>query len=138
MFSETVVCSAQTMHISCTDTNTVSKRTQNMVPHNPRHLGVLSGVFKMIFEPVVRSVQTVHLSCVKLSTMFKWTKTSIHPSLVTCKYHWGRPKRFLSYVWCKPCTYLAMTLTLSTTRLERDNTSPISPSRSIGCVQNDF
>jgi hypothetical protein len=32
---------------------------QNKVPQDPRHLGVLSGVFKMISEPVVCSVQNL-------------------------------------------------------------------------------
>jgi hypothetical protein len=30
---------------------------RNQIPHDPRHLGVLSGVFKIIFEPVVYSTQ---------------------------------------------------------------------------------
>jgi hypothetical protein len=30
---------------------------RNEIPHDPRHLGVLSGVFKIIFEPVVYSTQ---------------------------------------------------------------------------------
>jgi hypothetical protein len=92
------------------------------------------------FKPRVRSVHTVHLSYVKISTIFKYTKMSIHSSLVTKEYHRVRPKRFLSlwYVWCKLCTYLALTLTLSLNRLKRDSTWLTSPRRSIGCDQQRF
>ena len=88
---------------------------QNKIPHNPRHLGVPSGASKTIFEPMVRSAQTVHPSCVKISTIYKRTKTSLQLSLVTEEYHRVRPKRYLSlwYIWSKPCTYLALTLTPS-------------------------
>jgi hypothetical protein len=53
------------------------------IPHDQGHLGILSGVSKVIFVPVVRSTQTVHLSCIKNSTISKRTETSIHLSLVT-------------------------------------------------------
>jgi len=51
-----------------------------------------------------------------------------------------RPKRFLTlrYIWCKPCTYLAPTLTPSLNGPKQDSTRPTSPRSSIGCVQNDF
>jgi hypothetical protein len=39
----------------------------NEIWHDPHHLGVLSGVSKMIFEPMVRSMQTVQLFCIKLA-----------------------------------------------------------------------
>jgi hypothetical protein len=42
---------------------------RNDIPHDPRHLVVLSGVFKMISEPVVRSTQTMSLSCINISTI---------------------------------------------------------------------
>jgi hypothetical protein len=60
-----------------------------------------------------RSAETMHLSCVKISIVFKWTETSLHLSLDTLKYHQVRPKWLLSlwYVWRKPCTYPALTLT---------------------------
>ena len=74
---------AQTMHLSCTDTNTVSKRKRSEIPHHPRHLRVPSGASKMISEPIICSTQTVHLSCVKINTFSKWTEASFHLSLVT-------------------------------------------------------
>jgi len=50
-----------------------------------------------------------------------------------------RPKWFLSlwYVWRKPWTYLAPTLTLSPNGRKWDSTWPMSPRSSIGCIQND-
>jgi hypothetical protein len=92
----------------------------------------------MILELVVRSAQTVHLSCIKISTISKQTKiittwASSPRSTIECI-----PKWFLSYVWRKPCTYLALTLTVSPNWLKQDSTWPMSPRRSIRCVQNDF
>jgi hypothetical protein len=77
MISEPKVRLARTMHLSCIQTD------QNEIPHDPRHVGVLSGASKMIFEPMVRSAQTVHLSCIKISTISKWTEMSFLLSLVT-------------------------------------------------------
>ena len=98
-----------------TSTLTPSPNGPNEIPHDPRHLGVLSGASKTISELVVPSAQTVHRSCVKISTISKWTKTSFQLNFVTYEYHRVRPKRYLSlwYVWRKPCTYLALTLTPS-------------------------
>ena len=59
MISEPMVQLAQTMHLSRTDTNTLSKQTKNEIPHDPCHLGVPTGASKMIFEPMVRSVQAI-------------------------------------------------------------------------------
>ena len=55
-------------------------------------------------------------------------------------YHREHPKRFLTiwYIWFKPCTYLAPTLTTSPNGPKHDSTRPTSPRSSIGCVQNDF
>jgi hypothetical protein len=113
---------------------------RNEVSHDPRHLGVLSGVSKMIFEPMVRSAQTMQQSCVKNTTISKRTETSIHLSLVTQEYHRVHSKRFLRlwYVWRKPCSYHALILTLSLNGPKWDSTWPTSPRCSIRCVQNDF
>jgi hypothetical protein len=81
--SELVVRLAQAVHLSCSDTNTVSKQTEKEIPLELRHLGVLSGASKMIFEPMVHSVHTVHLSCIKISTISKRTEMSNRWSLVT-------------------------------------------------------
>jgi hypothetical protein len=113
---------------------------RNKIPHDPRHLGVSSGVSKTIFKPMVCTVQTVHLSCVKISTMLKRTKMSFRLSLIAKEYHRVHLKRFRSlwYVRRKPCTYLASRLALSPYTLKQDATWPTSPSYSIVCLQNDF
>jgi hypothetical protein len=51
-----------------------------------------------------------------------------------------RPKWILTllYVWRKPCTYLAPTLTPSPNGPKQDSTWPSSPRSTIGCFQNDF
>ena len=77
----------QTMHLSCTDANTTSKRKSREIPHDSRHQGAPSDACKMISEPMLRSTQIVHLSCVKISTISKRTETSFQFSLVTQWYH---------------------------------------------------
>ena len=47
---------------------------QNEIRHDPRHLGVASGVSKMISEPMVHSAQTVHLTYIKVGTIAKQTE----------------------------------------------------------------
>ena len=96
MIYEPMVRSTQTVHLSCTDTNTVSKRTETRFDKDPCYLGVPSGVSKMTSEPMVCSAQTMHLSCIKISTISKWTETSFHLNLVTLEFHRVRPKPFLS------------------------------------------
>ena len=64
--SEPMVCLAQTVHLSCTNTNNISNGP-NEIPHDPRHLGVSSGASKMISDPMVHSAQTVHRSYVTIS-----------------------------------------------------------------------
>jgi hypothetical protein len=51
--------------------------------HDPRHLGVPSGVSKMISEGMVRLVQTVDLSCTKTYIISKWTETRFYMTHVT-------------------------------------------------------
>jgi hypothetical protein len=134
-----MVCSVQTVHLSCVKISTICKRNEMsfrlslitleydrvqlkrfmslwyvrrkpctylvsklaLSPNEPkrvstraRHLGVPSGVSKMIYEPMV--------------------------------------------LWRKSCTYLAPTLALSLNGPKRDSTLPTSPRCSIECDQNDF
>jgi hypothetical protein len=74
---------AQTVHLSYTNTNTVSKRTETtfLMTHVTKE--VRSVVSKTISELMVRSVQTMDLSYVKINTISKQTKTSFQLSLVT-------------------------------------------------------
>jgi hypothetical protein len=82
----------------------------------------------------------MHLSCIKIRTISKRTETRFHLCLVTSEYNRVHTKRLLNlwYVWRKPCTYLASTLTPSPNGLKQDSPRPTSPRSSIGCVQNDF
>jgi hypothetical protein len=109
----------------------------NKIRHDPLHLGVPSGAPKTFSEPTVHSAQTVHLSCVKICTIYRQTEMSFHLSLVTKEHLRVRPKQFLSlwYVWRKPCTYLALTLTPYLNAPKWDSTRPTSPRSSIVCVQ---
>jgi hypothetical protein len=47
------------------------------------HLGVPSGLNKIIFESVVSWVQTVHLSYIDTNTVSKWTDVRFHMTQVT-------------------------------------------------------
>jgi hypothetical protein len=98
------------------------------------------GFVKNDFRAYVTFKQTMHLSCIKISTISKQTEMSFQLSLVTWEYHPVHPKWFLSpwYVWCKPCTYLVLTLTSWMNGLEQDSTWPPSPRSTNECVQNDF
>ena len=99
MISEPMVRSAQTVHLSCVKTSTISQKTK-MSLHLP------SGASKMVSEPMVRLAQTVHLSCPDTNTVPKCTESRLHSSHITLDYHQVRPKRFLSlwYVRHKPCS----------------------------------
>jgi hypothetical protein len=54
---------------------------RNKIPHDPRHLGVQSGMSKMISKPMVLLAKTVHQSWFKISTISKRTEMSFHLSL---------------------------------------------------------
>jgi hypothetical protein len=140
MISELTVHLAQTVHLSWNKISTISKRTKTSFPFEPRHLGVPFDASKTISEAMVQLAQNMHLSCTESNTVSKRTETSFHLSLVTQEYHPVHPKQFLSlwYIWCKPCTYRAMKLTLSPKGSKRDSTWQTSPRISIRGVQNDF
>jgi hypothetical protein len=74
---------AQIVHLSCTDTKTVSKQTK--MRFNMTHVTL---VFyrvcpKLFLRPWYVQRKTMHLSYVKISTISKRTEMSIHSSLVT-------------------------------------------------------
>ena len=52
MISKLMVCSEQTVHLSCVKISPISKWSE--ISHDQRHLGVPSGASKMIFEPMLR------------------------------------------------------------------------------------
>ena len=112
--SEPMVRLAPTVHLSYTNTNCL-QTDRNEIPHDPYHLGVPSNASKTIYETMVCSAQTNNLSCIKVSTISKRTEMSFHLSLFMYENHQVRPERMMSLwdIWCKPNTYLALTLTLS-------------------------
>jgi hypothetical protein len=101
--SEPMVRLAQTLHLSCSDANTISEWTKTRV---------LTGASKTISSPMVCSAQTV-------------TERPLEPQV--------RPKRLLSlwYVWRNPYTYVAPTLTPSPNRPKQYSTWSTSPRSSI-------
>jgi len=70
------VHSAQTMHLSCAKTNTISKRTETIFHLTYVTLEYHSGVPKAISMHVVHSVQTMHLSWDEVNTISKPIETS--------------------------------------------------------------
>jgi hypothetical protein len=139
MISEPTVCLAQTTHLSCRHQHYLPI-DQNKIPHDPRHLGVLSGASKMISEVMFHLAQIMLLSCIKISTIFEQSELSFHLSLITEEYHRVRLKLLLSlwYVRCKSCTNLASRLALSPNELNQASTWASSPRSSIRCVQHNF
>jgi hypothetical protein len=81
---------------------------------------------KWFLKPMVRLAQIMHLSCTYTNPVSKRAETRFHMIHVTKGFHQVRPKWFLSlwFIWCKPCTYLAPTLTLSRNGLKQDSTWP--------------
>jgi hypothetical protein len=138
MISEPMVLSMQTMHLSCTNTNTVSKRKEVRL-----HMTHVTLVFCQVRPKWFPSLWYVrHKLCTYLTSRLALPPNgpSFHLSLITKEYHRVRAKWFLSQwnVWRKLCTYLAPTLTLSPNRKKWDSTWPTSPRNSIGCIKNDF
>jgi hypothetical protein len=135
-----MLCLARTVHLSCTEPNTVSKQTKRRF-HITHVIWQFDQVHpKWFSKPVVRLAQTVHLSCFKISTISKRTETRFQMADITYLFHRMHPKQFLSlcYVRHKPSSCLAPTLTPPPNRPKQGSTWPTSPRNSIGCVQNDF
>jgi hypothetical protein len=156
MISNPMVCLAQTVHLSCDKISTITKRTEirfHMTHVTLEYHQVCPKLFlslitteyhrvcpKMISEPTVRSAQTVHLCCVRISTISKLGQNVLPIEPRNLGVRSGVPKMILSlwYIWCKPCTYLALRLTPSPNGPKRDSIGLTSPRSSIGCVQKDF
>jgi hypothetical protein len=105
-------------HKPCTylaPTLTLSPNELNEIPHEPHDLGVSSGACKMISKPIVCSAQTVHLSSINIKHYLQMDRNEypLEPR------HLGVPSGASKTIsepmvlWRKPCTYLALTVTLS-------------------------
>jgi hypothetical protein len=122
MIPEPVVRLAQIVHLSCSNTNTVSKWTETRFDMT-HVIWEFHQACPNDLWAYVHSAQTVHQSCVKIST-------SSPRSTIGCI------ENDFS-VWHKMCTCLALTLTPYPNGLKQDLTWPTSHTSSIGCVQNN-
>ena len=122
MISQPMVQLAQTVHLSCTNTNNVSNGPNN-IPHDPRHLGVQSGASKMSSETMLHSALTVH----DLTSRLDYLQTDQNELRLELR-HLGVPSG-ASKMISEPMVRLAQALHLSSTntntisnRTERDST----------------
>jgi hypothetical protein len=139
MFSEPMVRSTQTLHLSCVKISTISNELNQASTWalSPRST---IGCVQNDFWAYGMFSTNLHLSCTDSNTSSKLTKMRFHMTHVTLEFHWVRPKRFMRlwYVWNKPCTYLASRLALFLNGLNRASTWASSPRNTIRFVQNDF
>jgi hypothetical protein len=135
MISKPLVHLEQIVHLSCTDTNTVSKQTKMSFTSPRSFIGSVQNNCRATCAFGVNNV-----SCIKISTISTWIRVRFHLCLVISEYNQVHPKRLLIlwYVWHKPSTYLAPTLTSSPNGPKQDLPWPKSTRSSIGCDQNDF
>jgi hypothetical protein len=135
--SKAMVYLAQTVHLSCTETSTVSKWTEMSF-----HLSLVTQVYLpaqlkqfMSLWYVWRKMCTSHAP--KLTLSRKGPKgdstwpTSTRRSIECVQNDFLRQW----YVWCNLWIYIAPRLTLYPNGPKRDSTWPTSSRSSIGCVQ---
>ena len=133
-----MVSLAQTVHLSCTDTNTISK--EKKVRFHMTHVTMEFPRVCLKWFPSLCYARCKPCAYLASRLALSLNGPSFHLSLVTRDYHRVHLKRFQSrwHVWHKLYTYLAPTLTQSPNRDKWDATRPTSHKSSIGCVQNDF
>jgi hypothetical protein len=93
----------QTVHLFCTETNTISKTDRNELLFEPRHLGVPSGASKMISEAMQYLAQTMHLHWKEHCFQTDWIKLPFEPR------HLGVPSG-ASKTISKPMVRMAQTM----------------------------
>jgi hypothetical protein len=74
---------AQIVHLSCTETYTVSKRNETSFHLSLVNPGVPSGASKIISDHMAHLAQTVHLSCTKTNTISKRTERRFYRTHTT-------------------------------------------------------
>jgi hypothetical protein len=72
-----VVDSSQTVHLSCTEINIISKQSETSFHLTHVTFEYPSGASKMISKPMVRSAQTVHLFGTETNTISKQTENKL-------------------------------------------------------------
>jgi hypothetical protein len=122
--------SAPILHQHCLQTD------WNEIPDEPHDLGVSSGACKMISEPLVCSAQIVHLSSINIKHYLQMDRNEYPLEPRHLGVPPGASKTISEHMvlWRKPCTYLALTVTLSANGAKWDSTRPTSPRCFIGCV----
>jgi hypothetical protein len=83
MISEAMLDLAQTMQLSCTETNTVSKRSKTSFYLGRDTQEYLLMHPKQFSEPMVCIAQTRHLSCTETNTISETTETRFYMIHVT-------------------------------------------------------
>jgi hypothetical protein len=134
MISTPMVCSVQTMHLSCTDTNTISKWTKTRFhtahityEYHRVHLNPFMSLWYVQCKPPSRLAlfpngpnrappDPRHLGVP--SGTSKMIEMRFHMTHLTLEFHRVPPILFLSewYVQRKPCTSLASRVALSANR----------------------
>jgi hypothetical protein len=134
-----MVCSVQTVHLSCTDTNTIYKYTKTRF-----HMTHVTYEFYQVRPKLFMSLWYILCkSCTYLVSRLALSPNGANRAPPD-PYHQGVPrarlKWFMSlwYVWRKTRTYRAPMLTLSQNRSKRYSTWPTSPRSSIRCLQYYF
>jgi hypothetical protein len=131
---------AQTMHLSCIKTNTISKEKE--VKFQMTHVTYEFNRVRLKWFLSLWLVRRKPCTCLASRYALspnepKWaiTLTSAPRSTIGCVQN-----DFLSrwYLWRKLCIYLASKQTLSPKRKKWNSKWPMSPRSSIGCVWNDF
>jgi hypothetical protein len=138
-FSMPMVCSVQTVHLSCTDTITVSKwtKTRFHTTHITYELHWVRPKLFMSLWYVQHKPSTYLVSRIALSPNGR-NRAPPDPR------HLGVPSGASNTIYepmvhlRKPSTYLALSLTLSQNRTKQDSTRPTSTRSSIGCLQYYF
>jgi hypothetical protein len=138
--SKPMVCSVQTMHLSCIETNTISKRTKTSFH--------LTNVTKKSHQVCLKRFPCPWYIRYKLYTCLaprlilslnrpKWTSTwhTSHRSSIGCAQNYFHNHGTFGP---KPCTYLVLRLALSPNGSKWASTWPTSPSSTIEWTQNDF
>ena len=134
-----MVCSIQTVQVSCIKIGTISEQTKSSL-----HLSLFNYEYHRVRLKWFLSVWCIRRKpCTYLLpklTVSKRTEARFHMTHIIKELYQVRPNWFLSisYVACKPCIYLALRLALSPNRLNRVFTWAPWPRCTIGCVQNGF
>jgi hypothetical protein len=132
-------CLAQFVHQSCTDTNTVSKRTEtrfDMTQVTLEFHRVSPKRFMSLWfiwgKPFTCLASRLVLAPNRLKRASTWASSPT--SAIGCIQNdsWGMVRL------AQTCTYLAPILAPSPNKSKHDSTWPMSPRSSVGCVQNDF